>query len=77
MTHSYVFHLTKSPRYFAAVDEVREPHSARTIGVDLSADYLRLARWRCTEDVALRRKVTGSEPVKVHPDQLDLFGDVA
>ncbi len=24
MTHSYVFHLTKSERYFAAVDEVRE-----------------------------------------------------
>jgi hypothetical protein len=44
------------------------------IGVDLSADYLRLAHWRCTDDINLRRKITGSEPVKVHPDQLDLFG---
>jgi DNA modification methylase len=26
-SHEYLFHLTKSERYFAAVDEVREPHT--------------------------------------------------
>lgn len=25
-SHEYVFHLTKSPRYYAAIDELREPH---------------------------------------------------
>jgi hypothetical protein len=25
-SHEYLFHLTKSPRYYAAVDEIREPH---------------------------------------------------
>ena len=26
-SHEYVFHLVKQPRYFSAVDEIREPHS--------------------------------------------------
>jgi site-specific DNA-methyltransferase (cytosine-N4-specific) len=26
-SHEYLFHLTKSPRYFAAVDEIREPYA--------------------------------------------------
>jgi DNA modification methylase len=26
-SHEYVFHLTKRPRYYAAVDEIREPHT--------------------------------------------------
>jgi hypothetical protein len=43
------------------------------IGTDLSADYLRLAEWRCTEDWNLRQKVTGSKPVTTDPAQLDLF----
>jgi DNA modification methylase len=29
--HEYVFHFTKQPRYFAAVDEIREPHSAVSV----------------------------------------------
>lgn len=28
-SHEYLFHLTKSPRYFAAVDEIREPGTGR------------------------------------------------
>lgn len=28
-SHEQVFHFTRSPRYFAAVDEVREPHTMR------------------------------------------------
>src|SRR5262245_21448824 len=28
--HEQVFHLTKSPRYYAAVDEIREPHNPNT-----------------------------------------------
>jgi hypothetical protein len=28
--HSVVFHFTLQPRYYSAVDEVREPHAART-----------------------------------------------
>jgi SAM-dependent methyltransferase len=47
------------------------------IGIDLSADYLRLAHWRCTEDWRLREKVTGARPVTTDPDQLTLFGGVA
>jgi DNA modification methylase len=30
-SHSIWFHFTKSPRYFAAVDEIREEHSAATL----------------------------------------------
>jgi DNA modification methylase len=29
-SHEQWFHLTKSPRYFSAIDEIREPHSAGT-----------------------------------------------
>ena len=25
--HEYLFHLTKRPRYFSAIDEIREPHA--------------------------------------------------
>jgi DNA modification methylase len=28
-THEYLFHLTKQPRYFAGVDEIREAHTMR------------------------------------------------
>lgn len=31
-SHEQWFHMVKSPRYFAAVDEVREPHSENTHG---------------------------------------------
>ena len=27
--HEYLFHLTKEPRYFAGIDEIREPHEMR------------------------------------------------
>jgi DNA modification methylase len=30
-SHEYVFHLTRRPRYYAAVDEIREPHSEASI----------------------------------------------
>lgn len=47
------------------------------IGVDLSADYLRLAEWRCN-DPALRAKVLGVDKPKPVPEgQLDMFGDAA
>ena len=29
--HEYLFHLTKQPRYFAAVDEIREPHQPQSV----------------------------------------------
>ena len=44
------------------------------IGIDLSADYLRLAEWRCN-DPALRAKVLRVDKPKAVPDgQLDIFG---
>lgn len=44
------------------------------IGIDLSADYLRLAEWRCN-DPALRAKVLRVDKPKPVPDgQLDMFG---
>lgn len=47
------------------------------IGIDLSADYLRLAEWRCN-DPALRAKVLGVDKPKPVPDgQGSLFGDAA
>jgi len=48
------------------------------IGIDLSADYLRLAEWRCN-DPALRAKVLRVDKPKAVPDgQLDIFAaDVA
>jgi DNA modification methylase len=30
-SHEYLFHLTREPRYFAAVDDIREPHSDHTL----------------------------------------------
>ena len=30
-SHEYVFHLVRSPRYFAAVDEIREPHAPASV----------------------------------------------
>ena len=30
-SHEYWFHLTKEPRYFSAVDEIREPHAPWTL----------------------------------------------
>lgn len=43
------------------------------IGIDLSADYLRLAEWRCN-DPALRAKVLRVDKPKAVPDgQLDIF----
>jgi DNA modification methylase len=29
--HEYLFHLTKEPRYFSAIDEIREPHAEVSI----------------------------------------------
>ena len=47
------------------------------IGIDLSADYLRLAEWRCN-DPALRAKVLRVDKPKPVPDgQLDIFGGEA
>ena len=47
------------------------------IGVDLSADYLRLAEWRCN-DPGLRAKVLRVDKPKAVPDgQLDIFGGEA
>ena len=47
------------------------------IGIDLSADYLRLADWRCNDPV-LRAKVLRVERPKAVPDgQLDIFGGEA
>ena len=44
------------------------------IGIDLSADYLRLAEWRCN-DPALRAKVLRvDKPKAVIDGQLDMFG---
>ena len=31
-SHEYVFHLTRQPRYYAAVDEIREPHQRASYG---------------------------------------------
>ena len=28
-SHEYLFHFTVRPRYYAAVDEIREPHAHR------------------------------------------------
>jgi DNA modification methylase len=47
------------------------------VGIDLSADYLRLAEWRCN-DPALRAKVLRVDKPKAVPDgQMGLFGEVA
>ena len=47
------------------------------IGIDLSADYLRLADWRCNDPV-LRAKVLRVKRPKAVPDgQLDIFGGEA
>jgi len=47
------------------------------IGIDLSADYLRLAEWRCN-DPALRAKVLRVDKPKAVPDgQLDIFDGAA
>ena len=47
------------------------------IGIDLSADYLRLAEWRCN-DPALRAKVLGvDKPPAQVAGQASLFGDAA
>ena len=58
----------------AAVAHILGRHG---IGIDLSADYLRLAEWRCN-DPALRAKVLGVDKPKPVPEgQLDMFGDAA
>jgi hypothetical protein len=31
-SHEYLFHFTRQPRYYAAVDEIREPHAIATLG---------------------------------------------
>ena len=58
----------------AAVAHILGRHG---IGIDLSADYLRLAEWRCN-DPALRAKVLRVDKPKAVPDgQLDIFGGAA
>jgi DNA modification methylase len=43
------------------------------IGIDLSADYLKLARWRC-QDPGLRAKVLGvDKPAAEVPGQMTLL----
>jgi DNA modification methylase len=34
--HEYLFHLARQPRYFSAVDEIREPHVATLSGRDMT-----------------------------------------
>jgi len=58
----------------AAVAHILGRHG---VGIDLSADYLRLAEWRCN-DPALRAKVLRVDKPKAVPDgQLDIFGGAA
>lgn len=58
----------------AAVAHILGRHG---IGIDLSADYLRLAEWRCN-DPGLRAKVLRVDKPKAVPDgQLDIFGGEA
>ena len=58
----------------AAVAHILGRHG---IGIDLSADYLRLAEWRCN-DPALRAKVLRVDKPQPVPDgQLDMFGGAA
>lgn len=45
------------------------------ITVDLSADYCRLAEWRCNDPRELAAALQVEKPEPVHPDQLDLFSD--
>jgi DNA modification methylase len=47
------------------------------ISVDMSADYCRLAEWRTNDRGQLAAAMQVEKPEDVHPDQLDLFGDVA
>jgi DNA modification methylase len=47
------------------------------ISNDMSADYCRLAEWRTTDRGQLAAAMQVEKPEDVHPDQLDLFGDVA
>jgi DNA modification methylase len=55
----------------AAVAHILGRHG---VGIDLSADYLRLAEWRCN-DPALRAKVLRVDKPKAVPDgQMGLFG---
>jgi DNA modification methylase len=51
----------------------------RGLSIDLSADYGRLAAWRCN-DPKERARAAGTDPTKaavVAPEQADLFGGVA
>ena len=45
------------------------------ITVDLSADYCRLAEWRCNDPRQLAAALQVEKPVPVPAAQLDLFGD--
>jgi DNA modification methylase len=43
------------------------------ISVDMSADYCRLANWRCNDPGQMAAALQVEKPEPVHPDQLDLF----
>jgi hypothetical protein len=43
------------------------------ISVDMSADYCRLAEWRCSDPGQMAAALQVEKPEPVHPDQLDLF----
>lgn len=45
------------------------------ITIDLSADYCRLAEWRCNDPRQLADALQIEKPEPVHPDQLDLFSE--
>ena len=47
------------------------------IGIDLSADYLRLADWRCNDPVLRAKVLRVDKPTPIPDGQLDLFGGAA
>ena len=38
-SHEYIFHLVKQPRYYAAVDEIREPHQPQSIARSMRSRF--------------------------------------
>ena len=38
-SHEYIFHLVKQPRYYAAIDEIREPHQPQSIARSMRSRF--------------------------------------
>jgi DNA modification methylase len=49
----------------------------RGISVDMSADYCRLARWRCNDRGQIAAAMEVDKPQPVSEDQMDLFGSAS